>query len=64
MLKKIKIIVKYERTIEFDSEVISTKIAELENLIAQMEYHYQKLGADIESAKYELELLKQVEGSC
>mgnify|MGYP001007895580 CR=1 FL=1 len=61
--KKNKIIVKYERTVEFDSKVIPTKITELENLIAQMEYHHQKLGADIESAKYELELLKQVEES-
>lgn len=58
-IKTDKVTIQYLRTIEIQREAIPTKAKELASIIAQMEYHYQKLGADIESAKKELQLLQQ-----
>ena len=58
--KENKVTIKYERTIEIDSSDIPIKIKELKSLITQMEHHYHRLGADIESAKRELKLLTQL----
>ncbi len=50
----------YERTIELNPDKIPGKINMLTAQIAQMEYHLQRLGEDILSAKKELQLLQQL----
>lgn len=57
---KNKVVIQYESAIEIDPAEVKAKIKQLEAQIAHMEYHYQKLALDIESAKEELKLLNQM----
>jgi len=52
--------IKYESTIELSEDDIKVKIKQLQSQIAHMQYHYDKLALDIESAKKELQLLQQL----
>jgi len=57
---KNKVALQYKSTIEIDPAEVKTKIRQLEAQIAHMEYHYQKLALDIESARNELQQLRQL----